>query len=98
MRKVSVRRRKGYAHSLTARHHTLIADEPQEDGGTDAGPRPTESLALSLASCTAITLEMYCDRKEWDLGDLEVDVEYDLNVKDIVQAERIAITNRQVGI
>ena len=89
MRTVSVRRRKGYAHSLTARHHTLIADEPPEDGGTDAGPRPTELLALSLASCTAITLEMYCDRKEWDLGDLEVDVEYDLNVKDMSRLEVI---------
>jgi putative redox protein len=33
-------------------------------------------LAASLASCTAITMEMYAGRKGWDLGHVEVDVEY----------------------
>ena len=33
---------------------------------------PTELLAASLATCTAITIEMYADRKEWDLGTVEV--------------------------
>ena len=32
---------------------------------------------LSIASCTAITMEMYADRKGWDLGDLEVECEYE---------------------
>ena len=80
--KVSARRRKGYAHSLTAGHHTLIGDEPREEGGSDTGPRPSQLLALSLASCTAITLEMYADRKQWDVGELEVEVDYELNQKD----------------
>jgi putative redox protein len=80
--KVSARRRKGYAHSLTAGHHTLIGDEPQDVGGSDTGPRPSQLLALSLATCTAITVEMYADRKEWDVGELEVEVDYELNVKD----------------
>jgi putative redox protein len=74
---VKASRRKGYAHSLTARHHTLIADEPKADGGADTGPSPTELLALSLASCTAITIEMYADRKGWDVGALEVEVDYE---------------------
>jgi putative redox protein len=81
VKKVSARRRKGYAHSLTADEHTLIADEPREKGGTDAGPTPTQLLALSLAACTAVTIEMYADRKEWDLGDVTVDVEYDIEPK-----------------
>jgi putative redox protein len=75
--KVSAQRRKGYAHSLTAGHHTLIADEPERQGGTDTGPAPSQLLALSLASCTAITLEMYADRKQWNLGDVEVEVHYE---------------------
>lgn len=79
--RVSARRRKGYAHSLTAGNHTLIADEPPDAGGTDTGPRPTQLLALSLASCCAVTVEMYADRKEWDLGELEVDVDYELDPK-----------------
>jgi putative redox protein len=77
--KVSARRRKGYAHSLTAGHHTLIGDEPPEEGGSDTGPRPSQLLALSLATCTAITVEMYADRKQWDVGELEVEVDYELN-------------------
>lgn len=74
---VKASRRKGYAHSLIARHHTLIADEPENVGGSDTGPSPTELLALSLASCTAITVEMYADRKGWEVGDLDVEVSYE---------------------
>ena len=76
--KVGAKRRKGYAHSLTVGHHSLIADEPRDKGGTDAGPSPAQLLALSLASCTAITIEMYANRKGWDVGDLEVEVDYEL--------------------
>ena len=56
--------------------HQLVADEPEETGGTDEGPSPQELLAASLASCTAITVEMYAKRKGWDIGDLEVVCEY----------------------
>jgi putative redox protein len=77
--KASARRRKGYAHTVTVEHHALIVDEPVERGGGDTGPRPTALLAMSLASCTAITIEMYADRKQWDVGDLEVGVDYDID-------------------
>jgi putative redox protein len=75
--KVSARRRKGFAHSITIGHHTLVVDEPEERGGADTGPTPGQLLAASLATCTAITVEMYADRKGWDLGELEVDVDYE---------------------
>jgi putative redox protein len=65
-----------YTHELQIRHHRLIADEPDELGGDDEGPSPQELLAASLASCTAITVEMYARRKEWDVGLLEVEVSY----------------------
>ena len=80
--RVSARRRNGYAHAVTFEHHTLIVDEPQEHGGADTGPRPTALLGMSLATCTAITIQMYANRKEWDVGDLEVEVEYELQPKD----------------
>jgi putative redox protein len=34
-------------------------------------------LAASLASCTAITIEMYAKRKGWDLATAEVQCEYE---------------------
>ncbi len=66
----------GLRHSVTVRDHQLTVDEPLEAGGDDAGPDPRELLAVSLASCTAITMEMYAARKGWDIGHVEVDVEY----------------------
>jgi putative redox protein len=66
-----------FRHELEIREHELLADEPEENGGEDAGPSPQELLAASLASCTAITMEMYADRKGWDIGDLEVNVNYE---------------------
>jgi len=70
------RRRQGYEHEIEIREHRLIADEPEDSGGGDQGPKPTELLAASLASCTAITIEMYANRKEWDLGRVEVTVNF----------------------
>ena len=58
-------------------HHRVTVDESQELGGTDAGPSPQEMLAASLASCSAVTMEMYARRKGWDIGDVEVEVDYE---------------------
>ena len=61
---------------IDIRQHRLMADEPTEHGGDDEGPSPQELLAASLASCTAITIEMYAKRKGWDIGPVEVECEY----------------------
>jgi putative redox protein len=65
-----------YQHDVHVRDHTVGADEPRESGGDDIAPSPQELLAVSLASCTAITLEMYAARKGWDVGPVEVGCEY----------------------
>jgi putative redox protein len=70
------RQREKYTHDVKLGNHTLIADEPTEQGGLDEGPSPQELLAASLASCTAITMEMYAKRKGWDVAGLEVDCRY----------------------
>ncbi len=64
-------------HAVEIREHTVTADEPKDHGGEDSGPSPQELLAASLASCTAITMEMYAQRKGWDLGDVAVHVDYE---------------------
>src|SRR6516162_8238655 len=68
--------RTAFTHRIDVRQHRLTADEPTEHGGDDEGPSPQEMLAASLASCTAVTMEMYAKRKGWDLGTVEVKVEY----------------------
>ena len=67
----------GLKHHVEAGGHKLTADEPERLGGSDAGPSPEELLAASLASCSAITLEMYANRKGWDVGDVTVEVDYE---------------------
>ncbi|MEA2388358.1 MAG: putative redox protein [Thermoleophilaceae bacterium] len=64
-------------HDIEIRKHEVTADEPEDNGGDDTGPSPQELLAASLASCTAITVEMYAGRKGWDIGDVSVDVDYE---------------------
>jgi putative redox protein len=63
-------------HDVKVRSHTIIADEPRDQGGDDTGPSPQELLAASLASCTAITMEMYAKRKGWDVAGVTIDCEY----------------------
>ena len=74
--RIVARRTAGFAHEVDMEGgHTLVVDEPEDRGGTDTGPRPTQLLAASLAGCTAITVEMYTERKGWEVGAIEVDVD-----------------------
>jgi putative redox protein len=66
-----------YRTIITARGITAIADEPSDHGGADEGLRPHELLLGALASCTAITLRMYADRKGWDTGGIHVEAVLD---------------------
>jgi putative redox protein len=74
--RAKAKQKKGLTHDVRIREHRLVADEPDSTGGTDLGPSPQELLAASLASCTAITMEMYARRKGWNVDGLEVDVDY----------------------
>lgn len=64
-----------YYTEVVAGDNTLITDEPMDKGGQNKGFNPFEILATSLASCTAATLKMYIDRKEWDVEKINVEVE-----------------------
>ena len=57
--------------------NVLIADEPVDVGGKNAGFSPNELLASALAACTSATLRMYADRKGWDLQEVLIDIELD---------------------
>lgn len=74
--RATARRVNGLQHDIEIRDHRLIADEPASHGGGDTGPNPLELLAASLASCVAITIEMYAGRKGWDVDGLEVMCDY----------------------
>jgi len=66
--------RESYRTELKTSGHTVYADEPAEVGGADSAPTPGDFMRMSLASCTAITLRMYADRKKWDVEKIDVTV------------------------
>jgi putative redox protein len=59
------------------KRHVLVTDEPERFGGTDAGPAPHELLPAALAGCIGTMIAMYARTKGWDIGEVEVEVEYD---------------------
>jgi putative redox protein len=63
-----------YRTLLETTSHTVVSDEPISLGGKNLGPSPGDLLRMSLASCTAITLRMYANRKGWDVKNIEVSV------------------------
>lgn len=65
-----------YKTEITTETNILIADEPVEVGGQSLGFAPRELLASSLGACTAITLKMYAQRKDWNLEEAKVDVTF----------------------
>jgi putative redox protein len=70
------RQREKFTHDVKAGDHSITVDEPIDAGGDDLGPSPQELLAAALASCTAVTMEMYAKRKGWDTSGLAVDCRY----------------------
>ncbi|GAA4794436.1 OsmC family protein [Olivibacter ginsenosidimutans] len=67
-----------YKTEISNGRKVLIADEPESLGGADLGLGPKELLLSSLGSCTAMTLRMYADRKEWDLQEVNITLKMDV--------------------
>ncbi|MGK4568692.1 OsmC family protein [Flavobacterium sp. 3HN19-14] len=66
-----------YKTEIKSGSKSIISDEPHDMGGQNLGFTPSELLASSLASCTAITLKMYADRKKWDLAEAMIEVNFE---------------------
>ena len=64
-------------HVLIDGKHRLTTDEPEAVGGEGSAPAPHELFPAALAACISTTLVMYGRTKNWELGDVTVDVDYD---------------------
>ena len=63
-----------YTTFMQSGGHASIGDEPIDVGGNNYGPAPGDYLCMALASCKAITLRMYVQRKQWKVGTINVNV------------------------
>ncbi|KAA5805164.1 alpha/beta fold hydrolase [Alkalicaulis satelles] len=64
----------GFHSWAAAGPHAFIVDEPEDVGGLDGGPHPNQLLCAALAACTTMTLRMYANRKNLELGRIRTDV------------------------
>ncbi|MDL2143168.1 OsmC family protein [Flavobacterium tructae] len=77
----------------SASGNIVIADEPQEMGGKNLGFSPSELLASSLASCTLITLRMYINRKQWEITEINIKVDFERDLD-----QKISLFTRKIEI
>lgn len=80
-----------YRNDIFTHSHQLVADEPVPLGGKDEGPRPTELLLSSLASCISITLRMYAEHKDIPAGPISVHVSREVAEKNEPQEIKVRI-------
>lgn len=57
--------------------HAIVTDEPESLGGTNEGPAPHELLPAMLASCASTMITFYARARNWELGEVRVEVVYD---------------------
>ncbi|HVA98226.1 MAG TPA: OsmC family protein [Bacteroidia bacterium] len=83
-----------YQTSVKSRKHTFSVDEPEHLGGSDSAASPKEYLLAALGSCTAITLRMYADRKQWNVEtiNVELNLEQDAETSETKITRIISIT------
>lgn len=61
-----------YITRIEVSGYALVGDEPARNGGQGAGPAPYDYLLAGLGACTAITLRMYADRKQWPVEGIDI--------------------------
>ena len=77
----------------SASDNIIIADEPQEAGGKNLGFSPSELLASSLASCTLITLRMYINRKQWEVSEINIKIDFQRDAE-----QNVSLFTRKIEI
>ncbi|MFQ6018445.1 MAG: alpha/beta fold hydrolase [Kiloniellaceae bacterium] len=92
-----------FAQRIAAGKHAMSADEPIEYGGDDSGPGPYDLLLAGLGACTAMTLRMYAERKDWPLERVTVALGHEkIHAEDCADCEtragRIDRIERRLGL
>ena len=60
--------------AIHSRSHSIVCDQPAENGGTDSGMTPPEFLLASLGSCAAFYAVQYLRTRNLDDRGVEVSV------------------------
>lgn len=72
--KVTVSQQSGVRFAIQARSHSVVCDQPVENGGEDSGMTPPEFLLASLGSCAAYYAAEYLRTRNLAATGVEVSV------------------------
>lgn len=67
----------GVQFEIKARQHTIVCDQPPENGGYDEGMTPPELLLASLGSCAGFYAVMYLKKHKLSTEGIRVHVSAD---------------------
>ena len=70
----STRRIQNFAYEIEVSGYRLVSDVTVGSGGTNQGPDPHDYLQTALAACTALTMQLYADKKGIPLQSSDVKV------------------------
>ena len=59
------------------RGHKLIVDQPEEDGGTNAGMTPVELFVASLGTCIGYFAAVFCQRRKISSAGMRINLEWE---------------------
>ncbi|HEX7985527.1 MAG TPA: OsmC family protein [Duganella sp.] len=78
-----------YKTAIEVGGHALTGDEPARNGGANTGPAPYDFVLAGLGACTAITLRMYADRKQWPMEAVDVALHLAPDADGALQIKRV---------
>lgn len=86
----------GDRFSIEIRGHTITVDQPEEAGGADTAPTPTELFIAGLASCVAFYARRYLARHGIPADGLRVSADFAIGGKPARVTEiRVCVTPPQ---
>ncbi|MCC6139732.1 MAG: OsmC family protein [Nitrospira sp.] len=68
----------GTRYDITSGQHRVVTDQPEEDGGRNAGMSPVELFIGSVASCVGYFAGQFCARHDISREGLAVDAEWEM--------------------
>ena len=84
----------GYAVRCESRGFSYLLDEAIEDGGTDTGMSPLESLMASMGACKCITARAAAKLRKIDLSEIRIDVDGELGRNADGKRQLLSVTSK----
>ena len=69
----------------------VVIDEPEERGGTNLGPTPTETAMTALIACTNVIGHKNAHRLGIDLGEVTIDADCKFDRRGVLMEEEINV-------